>query len=53
MAVRFAVVWTWHRKKNKSYTISDFANYYDEANGYYWTGPITSLAAMPFSGKPE
>lgn len=26
-------------KKNKSYTISDFANYYDEANGYYWTGP--------------
>ena len=25
-------------KKNKSYTISDFANYYDEANGYYWTG---------------
>lgn len=26
-------------KKNKSYTISDFANYYDETNGYYWTGP--------------
>lgn len=26
-------------KKNKSYTISDFANYYDEANGYCWTGP--------------
>ena len=26
-------------KKNKSYTISDFANYYDEDNGYYWTGP--------------
>ncbi len=26
-------------KKNKSYTISDFANYDDEANGYYWTGP--------------
>lgn len=26
-------------KKNKSYTISDFANHYDEANGYYWTGP--------------
>lgn len=26
-------------KKNKSYTISDFTNYYDEANGYYWTGP--------------
>ena len=26
-------------KKNKSYTISDFANYYDETNGDYWTGP--------------
>lgn len=26
-------------KKNKSYTISDFANYYDETNGCYWTGP--------------
>lgn len=26
-------------KKNKSYTISDFANYYDETNGYYWTVP--------------
>ena len=26
-------------KKNKSYTISYFANYYDETNGYYWTGP--------------
>ena len=26
-------------KKNKSYTISDFANYYDETNGYYCTGP--------------
>ena len=26
-------------KKNKRYTISDFANYYDETNGYYWTGP--------------
>lgn len=26
-------------KKNKSYTISDFTNYYDETNGYYWTGP--------------
>ena len=26
-------------KKNKPYTISDFANYYDETNGYYWTGP--------------
>ena len=26
-------------KKNKSYTISDLANYYDETNGYYWTGP--------------
>lgn len=26
-------------KKNKSYTISDFAKYYDETNGYYWTGP--------------
>ena len=26
-------------KKNKSNTISDFANYYDETNGYYWTGP--------------
>ena len=26
-------------KKNKSHTISDFANYYDETNGYYWTGP--------------
>ena len=26
-------------KKNKSYTISDFANYYDETNGYYWTCP--------------
>lgn len=26
-------------KNNKRYTISDFANYYDETNGYYWTGP--------------
>ena len=40
MAVRFACgvdLASW--KKNKSYTISDFANYYDETNGYYWTGP--------------
>ena len=26
-------------KNNKRYTISDFASYYDETNGYYWTGP--------------
>lgn len=31
------MIWILHR--SKSYTISDFANYYDETNGYYWTGP--------------